>query len=180
MATRASIAARAPTRGVVLALALAALAALPAAAREPLPRPVGEVLLVVSGEVGLPNVGDEAHLDLAALESLPRDAFSTRTPWADGVQHFAGVRLDVLLEALGVAPDTPFTARGIDDYEARFEGIDTRRYPVLLAYLEDGKPIGLRQLGPLRIVFPFDDHPELDTETNYAAAVWQLVEMELR
>ena len=147
---------------------------------EPLPAPEGRVLLVVRGAIERPNVGDEAHLDRAILDALPRDAFTTGTPWSEEARHtFEGVKLSAVLEAVG-AKSARFEAIGVDDYKATFEGVDLERYPVLIADARDGVPLTLRTLGPLRIVFPFDDHPELLTQANLAMSVWQLVTMDVR
>lgn len=166
---------------LVATLSLAVLLAPLAAATEPLPPPAGETLLVIRGAIDLPNVGDEAHIGREHLESLPRERFRTRTPWSeepDG-HEYEGVRLSVLLEAVG-ARGTRLEALGFDDYAATLEGLDFERYPIIVADTQDGEPLTLRTLGPLWIMFPFDDHPELETQTNTASAVWQLIEMDVR
>ena len=161
---------------------LALLAPLEAAAGDTaLAPPAGEVLLVVAGDITLPNVGDEAHLDRGHLDSLPRERFTTTTPWSESEEGhvFEGVSLDALLRAVG-ASGARFEAHGIDDYSATFEGVDLERYPVILADTQDGVALTVRRLGPLRIMFPFDDHPELLSQTNVAMSVWQLVRMDVR
>jgi len=59
------------------------------------------------------------------------------------------------------------------------QNIDTQRYPIMIAYRHNGSPMSIRKLGPLRIMFPFDDYPELLTPKNESNALWQLVSMEL-
>ena len=175
---------RAPSRWApTLALALSLAAFLPpsapeAAADGALPPPEGEVLLVVHGDIERPNVGDEARLDRALLEGLPRTRFVTHTPWTDGAEAFEGVRLSTLLEAVG-ARRTRFEAIALDDYQVTVEGLDVERYPIIIADTRDGRPMTTRRLGPLWIMFPFDDHPELLTLTNKAFSVWQLLEMDV-
>lgn len=159
----------------IIAMSLALIAP-PALTAGDLAPPSGEVLLIVDGAISNTNVDNAAHLDLAALQSLPRHEFSSRNPWQEGVQHFAGVRLSDLLEFLG-AESSEFLAYGFDDYKAEFEGVDVERYPVLLAWEHNGELISLRELGPLRIMFPFDDYPELQTNLSEAMSVWQLVRM---
>lgn len=177
----ARAAARPSVLAATLSLALAAPLAALARATEPLPPPEGETLLVVRGAIDLPNVGDEAHIGREHLESLPRERFTTRTPWTDDPDGhtFEGVRLSALLEAVG-ARGSRIKALGTDDYAATLEGLDFERYPIIVADTQDGEPLTLRTLGPLWIMFPFDDHPELETQANTAAAVWQLIEMDVR
>lgn len=140
--------------------------------------PTGKVLLTIKGAMENPNVGNEVQLDLATLESLPATQFTTNTPWSDEPQHFKGVRLNVLFEAIGAAPKS-FVAVGLDDYKFTVTDIDFERYPVIVAYQHNGAPISVRQLGPLRIMMPFDDYPELLTPRNESSSVWQLLELEL-
>lgn len=143
-----------------------------------LPAPTGKVLLRISGAIAEPNVGNEAHLDLALLQSLPTAEFTTTTPWSgDDLLTFRGVRIDALLEAVGADPMATFTANALDKYSAVFGGVDVVRYPVIIAYEENGSSISVRQLGPLRIMFPFDDYPELLNTGNHTMSVWQLIEM---
>lgn len=149
-----------------------------ATASEPLAPPAGEVLLAIKGAIDFPNVEGEVHLDRAALEAMPSITYETNTPWSDGIQSFTGVRLNVLFDLIGAQTDT-FVAVGLDDYKFTFQDIDIEKYPVMIAYLHNGKPMSVRQLGPLRIMFPFDEYPELLTPKNESSSVWQLLEIEL-
>lgn len=144
-----------------------------------IPVPEGKVLLKIKGKLSHPNVGDEVHLDLESLKALPVVEFTTHTPWSTDPQTFTGVTLFNLFEAIGASPES-FVATALDDYKFTVNNLDVKRYPVIIAYLEDGKEISVRKLGPLRIMFPFDDYPELMTHINESSSVWQLLEMELR
>jgi len=144
-----------------------------------LPAPEGPVLLRIIGNLSLPNVGDELHLDKQTLDAFEAVSFSTHTVQSEGPQYFTGVRLSELFKAAGADPDS-FVATGIDDFKFTVTGDDIRKYPVIVAYRQNGKDMSIRQLGPLRIVYPFDDFPELKTQKNEASAVWQLVELELQ
>jgi len=158
-------------------LVLFAVIANPLSASAALDPPAGRVLLVIDGNISNPNVGDELQLDREALKALTGVSFKTQTPWdADEWQEFSGVSLRALLEAAG-AGSTTFTAVGVDDYAAEFGDVDLDKYAVMIAYEQSGKAISLRHLGPLRIMFPFSDHPELKNEAVAAMAVWQLVRM---
>lgn len=170
------------TRWWILSVTLACLYASPAAAdSQALPAPESDsaVLLKIAGQLSKPNKGDEVWLDLKTLESLPSTTFITETPWSSGPQTFTGVRLNTLLELVGAAPDM-IDAVAIDNYQTTMQNVDFSRYPVILAYRQNGKPMTIRNLGPLRIIFPFTDHPELWTESNETYSVWQLTKLTLR
>jgi len=143
-----------------------------------LPEPTGKILLVIKGDMLNTNIKDEAHFDLAMLKSLERTEFTTSTPWDDGMQTFAGAKVIDILKLIG-APTLNFNAIGVDDYSFDVTDIEFDRYPIIIAYEHNGEPISVRKLGPLRLMFPVSDFPELGTQKNEASAVWQLVEMRL-
>lgn len=163
----------------ILAAALGCLLFLSgvANANEIPPVPDGKPALIISGNLLNPNVGDEIHLSMDWLKSLPTTDFTTDTPWAEGKQDFLGVRLSVIFDALGISAKS-FSAEGLDHYKADVE-VDWNKYPVMIAYQHNGSDISIRRLGPLRIVYPFDDYPELLNDFNITSAVWQLTRIEL-
>ncbi len=141
------------------------------------PIPDKEPALIIRGQLEYTNVGDEIHLDLDWIKALPSEMFTTNTPWADGKQEFVGVRISVMFDALGITAKS-FSAIGLDGYKADVE-VDWDKYPVMIAYQHNGSDISIRRLGPLRIVYPFDEYPELMTDFNVTSAVWQLTHIEL-
>jgi hypothetical protein len=139
-----------------------------------------ETLLVVTGQIS-PDAapGGEARFDREALQSLPQHEIRTSTPWTDGISAFEGPLLCGLLDLVG-AEGTVLNARALNDYAIEIPIEDCERYPVILALERDGKPLSRRDMGPVWIVYPRDDYPELQLETINARWVWQLIELEVR
>jgi len=155
------------------------LAVLPVlATADELPAATDPVILKASGKLTNSNTPSGVELDLAMLEALPAVTFSTESPWTEGVTEWTGVRLNELLTFIG-ATSNRFVARALDDYEVTFEKVDLDKHPVILAYKQNGEYMSVRALGPLWIMFPFDDYPETDTQFNRSLAVWQLIEIEV-
>lgn len=177
-ATAGSLPARRSALASLLALLLLPLLASCPALALSMPAPTGTVLLVIRGAIDMPNVGDEAHFDKALLATLPQHGFETGTPWDEEPQGFEGVLLKDVLAAAG-ARSSNIDAIGRDDYRASLRDIDIENHPVLLAYRQNGKDLTLRTLGPLRIMFPFDASPEFNSQNHIAAAVWQVVTLEI-
>ena len=160
-----------------LALALPVLpAGLAVASQDVLPPPVGEVVLTVRGSVAVANDGAAARLDRAALHAMGLDELRTATPWTDGAETFTGVLAARLLEALG-ARGTRVRARALNDYAATIPLEELRAYPVLLALERGGRPLSVRERGPVWIIYPWSSHPELDTRVHRKRSVWQLHEL---
>ena len=133
----------------------------------------GKPVLLVSGKVGLAKAQAGVALDLAALEGLPQHSFTTHTPWRKEAQKFTGPRLrDVL--ALVKADGTTLKALALNDYQITIPVDDARKYDVIIAHKINGKPIPVRDRGPLFIIYPFDHLPELQAARYYERSIWQL------
>jgi hypothetical protein len=156
---------------------LLALSAPLAAALDP---PSSKVLLTVTGKVPAPNGPDgTATFDIGLLERLPRHSFTTKTPWYAKPRKFTGVLLRDLLDAVGSAP-ARLNATALNDYRVEIPPEDVARGTAMLAYLLDDEPMSVRQKGPLVIIYPFDDKPELRNAVHYSRAIWQLRSLDIQ
>ena len=145
----------------------------PGSAAEPLPAPAGPAMLTLSGAIGVTNDGDKAVFDRAMLEELGVVSVTTSTPWTDGTPTFRGVQLSKVLARVAADGDT-LKGVALNDYAAELPAADAETWPVLLAFEQDGKRLSLRDKGPLWIVYPRDDHPELASDVHNGKWVWQL------
>jgi hypothetical protein len=157
-----------------LALATAAiLTSVPAALSEALAKPTGDVVLTVAGQIGKENASGQADFDLEMLEAMPAVKFRTSTPWTEEAVEFEGVLIDTIMKAVDAKGKT-IKAAALNDYIADV-GVDlVVSAGAILAYRINGAEIAVRDKGPLWIMFPFDQNPELKTETIYSQSVWQL------
>jgi hypothetical protein len=142
------------------------------------------VILTISGAMAQPNgpaVGERrvAVFDLALLQALPQHVFTTRTPWYPQPRRFSGVLLRDLLAAVGAKPGT-LKAVALNDYRVEIPAVDQLKHDAMVAYLLDDQPLAVREKGPLLIIYPFDDQPELRTAVHYSRAIWQLTSLELQ
>ena len=161
---------------LLLILVLAAAPLVGAAAPAPLPRPSGRVLLTVKGAIEQMNADGKAELDLAMLEEVGTSRLQTSTPWTEGRPTFEGVRMRDLLERLGAHGPT-VTVIALNDYKMQIPIDDFVSYPVLLAFKMNGKLLRVRDKGPLWLVYPQDEFPELQNKPTQAKWVWQIKEM---
>ncbi len=140
---------------------------LPAAA------PKGQVLLTVNGNIGVKNTADAALFDADLLDALPQKSFVTSTPWFKEPTKFTGPLLRDVLQALK-ASGTSIKATALNDYKISIPMQDALKYDVILARQVDGKTIGVREKGPLFVMYPFDSAAELKNLTYYSRSIWQL------
>jgi hypothetical protein len=158
-----------------IATALALYSALPALA---LPPASGKVILTISGKVADKNTADAAQFDLAMLEKLPQQTFTTKTPWSKDPIRFTGPLLrDVL--AAAKANGTTIKAMALNDYKTAIPVDDAKRYDMIVAHRMNGELIPVRTKGPLFIVYPFDSKAELQSARFYARSAWQLKSMDI-
>ena len=150
------------------------VAAAPLVQPEPLPAPSGQVILTVRGSID----GGVARFDRALLLAGGRDELRTATPFTDGVSTFSGVLLSRLLDRLG-ADGTRLLTRALNDYEVTIPMEDVRTYAVLLALDQDGRALSVRERGPIWVIYPFSEHPELDDRMHRQRSIWQLTDIEV-
>jgi hypothetical protein len=136
-------------------------------------KPAGEVILSVEGKITQKNSGEIADFDLAMLEAMPKTVFKTTTPWTEGEAEFEGVALKEILAVTG-AQGRNLDAVALNDYAAPLPASDAEVAGAIVAYKLNGEYMPVRSKGPLWIVYPFDQKPELKTETIYSRSVWQL------
>lgn len=140
--------------------------------------PAGPVVLTLTGRVRQPNAGATAQFDMAMLEKLPQTSFSTRTPWYAAPRRFTGPLLrDVL--AMAGAQGTLLRVAALNDYKVDVPWADAQRHDLIIARLLDGQPMAVRDKGPLFMIYPFDDQPELRSAVYYSRSAWQLKAIEV-
>ena len=162
-------------------IALAGLAALAlgwsaAYALDPLPPPQGPVILVVSGNIAVTNAGENAEFDREMLYALGMSKVETTTSWTDGTQVFEGVLARLVLDRVG-ASGTQLVATALNDFVAPVPMSDLQKYDVLLATIMNGKQMEISDKGPIWIVYPRNDNPELQDTKYNDRWVWQLREL---
>ena len=140
-----------------------------------LPKPEASVLLTITGQITHTNNGDSAEFDRAMLEALEWREVRTFTAHTEGEQTFAGPTLASVLDAVGATGQT-LLARAINDYTTLIEASDATRHDVLLAMVQNGRPMRVRNKGPIWVVYPMTEEQAAKSEFD-AQMIWQLVSM---
>lgn len=142
--------------------------------------PKGKVILSIEGSITKTNTPDgKAIWDLKMLEDFSFKSFKTKTPWLEGVTEFNGVLMRDLMNAVGAKGQT-IVAYASDGYSNEVSLTDFKDYDVILALSMNGKRLDPEDKGHLWIMYPFDDHLEMDVEEKSAHAVWQLSRIVVR
>lgn len=164
-------------KGTARLALVAAFAAGPVAAQD-LSAPSGEIILTVTGDIAARNQDDSAVFDLEMLRALGEVSFATTTPWTDGVQEFTGVPLAAVVDALGVTEGT-ITATAINDYAIDIPVGDAVEGGPILAFMQNGELMSVREKGPLWLVYPYDLNEAYQAEVIFSRSIWQLVRLDV-
>lgn len=143
-----------------------------------LPAPHSVPILTMTGTIAHTNAEGAAAFDAEMLASLPRQKIVTATPWYDQPRTFEGPLLRDLLAMVGASGRT-LKVEALNDYAADLPFADALTYNVVIADRIDGEPIPVRERGPLFIIYPFDQMPQLKTEQYYQRSVWQVKSIEV-
>lgn len=138
--------------------------------------PPEKIVLTVVGKLSKPSEQDKKTFTMAQLERLPQVTFTTSTPWYPKPVTMTGPLLRTVLEAAG-AHGSKLTAVALDNYKVDIPFDDAAAQQVIVARLMDGKPMAVRNRGPLFIIYPFDSSKELQAEKYYFRSAWQLSQL---
>ncbi|MGY6703176.1 molybdopterin-dependent oxidoreductase [Roseinatronobacter sp.] len=129
-------------------------------------------VLTITGAID----GDEASLTVNDLRALPQHQLTTSTTVTDGTPEFTGFLMRDLLATVQAQGDT-VVAYAMNDYRMEIPVSDFHDFDVLGALSMDGMPLNPRDKGPVWIVYPRDNHRELQDIRFDTRWVWQLVSL---
>ncbi len=160
------------------ALAIAILLVGSAALAGTLPAPQERSILEVTGKITNTNAGNRAQFDLPMLEKLGISRLKTATAWTEGKPVFEGVLVRDLFNQVGASGEK-VTVVALNDYKVDIPMSDFKNFPVILAYRMDGQALRVKDKGPLWIIYPADDFPELNNKQTQNKWVWQVKEIQI-
>lgn len=137
-----------------------------------------EPVLNVSGKIKVSNGPQGYGFTWDMLSALPQHQFRTRTPWHAGTPQFSGPLLRTVLDKVQAQGQT-LRAIGLNDYAVELPASDAAEWDVIVALLQDGRPMPVRERGPLFIIYPFDERTELRRQQYFNRSVWQLCRLEI-
>jgi hypothetical protein len=151
---------------------------LPVQAAKELPDLSGPVMLTVTGLDPDKFPDGQIEFDLGRLKALGGTEFSTATIWTNGVHDYAGLAFKDLVDFLGLTAGS-VKALALNDYSVEIPISDAVSGGPMLAYAVDGRPMPLRDKGPIWFLYPFDQNPDYQSEVTFTRAIWQLDRIEV-
>lgn len=126
---------------------------------------------------GAPSSGESMSIEYSMddLDKLDQVELTTTNEFVDSETQFSGPLVRDLVEGFTVTDDTTLTLRAINNYEVSMPIADVLKYDVIVATKRDGNQMSVRENGPLWIIYPMSDNPELQNSLYMSRLVWQLV-----
>jgi len=152
-----------------IALAILALAWMPIPAQQKQERTVLTISWADSHATPI-------KFSLVALEKLEHKKLVMELPpnfGLSGKHEWSGVPLRSVLAAAKATHFSTLRVVALDGYQVSIPAEDLVRYDPLLAYQRDGQYIAIRDRGPLFLVYPFDQYPELQKVLFMNRTIWQ-------
>lgn len=140
----------------------------------PIPQPAGNLdkVLIVNTDPNTTCGAKELIFSAKQLQELPQKTFKTQHTWAGVAQEFSGPLLaDVLKLACPTARD--IYLRSLDQYSVMINFSKVAKYDAILALSVDGKPLAIRDKGPLWLMVNTDAY-DLPIRSLDNMLVWQL------
>ncbi|MCF7645877.1 molybdopterin-dependent oxidoreductase [Bacillus subtilis] len=129
--------------------------------------------------------GRSVTLSEEELLKLPRSSIKTQTAWTEGVHHFEGATLTDVLKKANIdvstfSPETLLRLTAWNDYIVDIPLSDATNYNTLIAAFMDGTRLTIKDKGPYWLVYPRDDHNELQDSRFDHRWSWQLKELTIK
>lgn len=128
----------------------------------------------------LPEGQQLISLSEEELRGLPQITVRTSNEFVNGTVEFVGPLARDVIDFIGHRASTQAKMTAINDYSVTVDLEEFRRYDVILAMSQDGKALSPRGKGPIWVIYPMDDHPELQDPLFNNRLIWQLIRIELQ
>lgn len=121
---------------------------------------------------------DSVEFTLDELAQIPQVTVVTQNEFTDGPVAYRGPLMRDVLAHLELDRAETVRVFAANDYYVDIPTSDFQRYTVILALEADGVRLSRREKGPLWVMYPITDHPELRDPVYNARLIWQVVRIE--
>jgi len=125
----------------------------------------------------LVNGPEELELSIDDLAAMPLTTIATENEFVDGKVVYRGPLVREVLARVGLdkAENVRFIAA--NDYYVDIPTQNFRDYDAILAFEADGERLSRRDKGPVWLMYPISDHPELHDPIYSRRLIWQVVKI---
>ena len=117
---------------------------------------------------------------LEDLDKLTQAIVVTTNEFVDGSAEFSGPLARDVLTRVGAQSDQSAKFVAINEYEIALPIEEFFEYDVILATRMEGELLPRRTKGPIWLIYPMSDHPELQDARFNAKLIWQVEKIEVQ
>ncbi|MCF6303777.1 MAG: hypothetical protein L3J33_00195 [Rhodobacteraceae bacterium] len=130
----------------------------------------------------LTNSITEAEILLTedGIMALDQVVMNTTNEFVDEMTAFGGPLARDVVALLGGGAGDTVVLTAVNDYSIEVPVQDFIDYDVVFAHSTNGDRLSTRDKGPIWVVYPMSDNPELRDPTYNARMIWQLVSVEIK
>ncbi|MEB8386963.1 molybdopterin-dependent oxidoreductase [Rhodobacteraceae bacterium KMM 6894] len=139
---------------------------------------ISETALTVTGK-DASGATEVLQYEIDDLKALDQVEFETVNDFVNKPTRFSGPLLRDVLGSLAISEDTKLTLTALNNFHTEIPIADALNYDVIVAMEKEGAPMSIRNNGPLWIIYPVSDHPELQAQIYNNRSIWQLVDIEV-
>jgi hypothetical protein len=139
-----------------------------------------DALLAITGLVkpnrpnGTFSFNEEDFLKLSTAKIVTTTAWTPKS-------EFVGPELSTVLRAANVSPKAKeMRFYAVDAYEITIPIADVAKYRPVMAHTQNGARLTIPTRGPVFLVYPRDQHPELLNIKGQAQFVWMVCKIDVR
>lgn len=123
--------------------------------------------------------GETYEYDYQTLEAIKPTTVLTENDYVENLTVFSGPLLRDILQDLEIDANETLTMRALNDFAVTLPAKDAFEYDVILALTQDGERMSVREKGPIWVIYPMSDNPELQEDVYNSRLIWQLAEIEV-
>ncbi|EAR07971.1 hypothetical protein MED297_04954 [Reinekea sp. MED297] len=113
------------------------------------------------------------ELTMNDLLQTSQESITTATPFFEGEMTFQGPALKTLLNQYGY-DYAQITLTALNDYSVTTDKGELTNLDPILAIRQNAQPMSVRDKGPIWVMLPLTEQPELNTPQYHRLMVWQL------
>lgn len=125
-----------------------------------------------------PDSDDRLELTLADLEEMPQTTIMTANEFIDGIVAYQGPLARDVVKLFGLDTSDTIRFSASNNYSVDIPTRDLLEYDVVLALRANGERLSRRTRGPIWLMYPISDNPELRNPIFNSRLIWQVERME--
>lgn len=115
---------------------------------------------------------------IEALQAFAQHKVVTGNEFVEGEPVFEGPLVREVLADAGLGDAERVRMTAANDYAVDIDTAEFTTYEVILALTMNGVPLTRRDKGPVWVIYPMSDNPELQDPVFNNRLIWQLIKIE--